>query len=57
MEGVPVISEEYVFDLMCLECGRMIRLSRITQSRFGALRWYADEEGYENVDFHFHAPA
>lgn len=45
------------FPFVCLECGVPIRLSRVKASDVGELSFYADERGYENIDFHFHVPA
>ena len=48
------MSEDQEFNLICIECGMAIRVSRTTQSDVGELRFYADEDGIENRDFHFH---
>lgn len=49
-------SDELVFDLMCCECGKDIRLSREIQANGTTVAFYADELGLENSDFHFHVP-
>jgi hypothetical protein len=50
-------SESQEFNLTCVECGMAIRVSRVTTSDIGELRFYADEDGIENRDFHFHVIA
>ena len=43
-----------VFDLLCVECGVAIRLSRVTDSAVGPLPFFEDEDGMEQREFHFH---
>lgn len=45
-----------VFDLVCCECGKDIRLSREIEANGKRLAFYADELGLEQTDFHFHVP-
>lgn len=49
-------NEEFIFDLMCCECGADIRMSREIEVSGKLVAFYADELGLENVDFHFHVP-
>jgi len=48
------VTENEEFNLTCVECGVAIRVSRTTNSDIGELAFYADEEGLENRDFHWH---
>jgi hypothetical protein len=49
-------SAEFVFDMMCCECGKDIRLSREIEANGTTVAFYADELGLESSDFHFHVP-
>lgn len=57
-DGPPTSPErsDLLFDLLCCECGKDIRLSRVIDANGKELAFYVDELGLEQTDFHFHVP-